>query len=170
MRTIAFILLVCLFALPSPAQKKPVPLVTRDQAAKTVLAKYKDATVKSVELEKESGKRVWSFDLAVGKKIVEVWVDVRSGAIVHEEEESPAKESAEEAAEASLKACEKAALKKVPGVVSRRSMKTEHDSLRYVFFIKKADGSFFEVEVDAKSHAVMDVERAEAEGAEDDND
>ncbi len=85
------------------AQPQAQARITKADAEHTALAKVPGGTVKSSELEKEHGKLVWSFDIAVpnSKNITEVQVDARTGKIVAVEVETPqdqAKESAEDKA------------------------------------------------------------------------
>jgi hypothetical protein len=75
--------------------------ITKAAAEQTALAKLPNGTVKSSELEKEHGKLVWSFDIAVpnSKNITEVQVDAKTGKIAAVEIETPhheAKEAAED--------------------------------------------------------------------------
>src|SRR3981189_1922095 len=51
--------------------------VTKHQAKRIALARDKGGTIKSVELEKESGRLIWSIDVAQpGKKdLTDGWVD-----------------------------------------------------------------------------------------------
>lgn len=83
--------------------------VTEDAARATALAAVPNSAVKSVELEKEKGKLIWSFDLTVaGKKgVEEVQVDAITGQIVSREHETPRQEKAEAKAEQTNKASRK---------------------------------------------------------------
>lgn len=71
--------------------------VTRDQAQTVALTKVPGGTVKEAELEKENGRLVWSFDIAVSgqKDITEVQVDARSGEVVSVEKENEADQAKE---------------------------------------------------------------------------
>lgn len=71
--------------------------ISGDSALKLAQKRVPNSTMKSGELEKEHGKLVFSFDLAVaGKKgIEEVQVDAVTGAIVSVEHESPEDEAKE---------------------------------------------------------------------------
>ena len=79
--------------------------VTEDAAAKTALAKVPKGSIESVELEREGGKLLYSYDIKVpGKKgIQEVHVDAMTGKFLSSEHESPAAEKKEAAAEAKEK-------------------------------------------------------------------
>lgn len=75
--------------------------ITGDSALKLAQARVPNSTMKSGEIEKEHGKLVFSFDLAVTGKtgIEEVQVDAVSGKIVsveHESAEDEAKEAKED--------------------------------------------------------------------------
>jgi uncharacterized membrane protein YkoI len=92
-------------AEPSQAQLAAQARITQAQASRTALAKVPNGEIKSVELEREHGKLVWSFDISQPAKdgVTEIQVDARSGKIVSTKLES----SAEEAKEASAEAKEK---------------------------------------------------------------
>ena len=79
--------------------------ITKEIAQATALAKVPGGTVKDGELEKEKGKLIWSFDIAVpnSKDIKEVAVDAMTGNVIAVDTETPedqAKEAAEDAAAA----------------------------------------------------------------------
>lgn len=71
--------------------------VTKEQATATALAKVPGGTVKDAELEREHGKLIWSFDIAVAgtKDITEVQVDAKTGAVASVEKEGPATQAKE---------------------------------------------------------------------------
>lgn len=75
--------------------------VSRADAQRTALGRVPAGIVKSVELEREHGALVWSFDIAVpgSKDIHEIQVDARSGAIVSTEIETPKDQAKERAAD-----------------------------------------------------------------------
>jgi hypothetical protein len=88
--------------LPDSLQAKAK--ITEEAAAKTALAKVPKGTIESVELEKEKGKLLYSYDITVpGQKgVEEVHVDAMTGKYLSKEHESAAaekKEAAEEAKE-----------------------------------------------------------------------
>ncbi len=74
--------------------------VTKEAAQAAALAKVPGGMVKEGELEKEKGKLIWSFDIAIpgSKDIKEVAVDAITGEVLSVDTESPA-EQAKEAAE-----------------------------------------------------------------------
>ena len=76
-------------------QKQAQTEISLQKAAKIALRAFK---IKSGELEKENGRLIWSFDIALtkSKDVVEVQVDAKTGKIVSMEIES-AKEEAKEA-------------------------------------------------------------------------
>ena len=92
-------------AEPSQAELTAQAKVTQAQAAKTALAAVPNGVVKSVEIEREHGKLVWSFDISQPAKdgATEIQVDARSGKIVSRKLESGADEAKEAAAEAKEK-------------------------------------------------------------------
>lgn len=71
--------------------------ITRTEAERIALQKAPGGTVKEGELEREHGKIVWSFDIAVPgqRNITEVQVDAITGDVVSVEQESPEKEANE---------------------------------------------------------------------------
>jgi uncharacterized membrane protein YkoI len=80
--------------------------VTEEAAAKTALAKVPKGSIESVELEREKGKLLYSYDIKVpGKKgVEEVHVDAMNGKLLsamHESAETEKKEAANEAKEKS---------------------------------------------------------------------
>ena len=77
--------------------------VSEDAAAKTALKRVKKGTIESVELERENGKLIYSYDIKQPGKsgAEEVNVDAMTGKVVAHEHESAAmvkKEAAEEKA------------------------------------------------------------------------
>lgn len=73
--------------------------ITPDSALKVALKRVPGATLKAGEIEKEHGKLIYSFDLAVAGKtgIEEVAVDAVTGKVVSVEHESPEDEAKEKA-------------------------------------------------------------------------
>ena len=71
--------------------------VTEAKARKTALAKVPGGSVKSSDLEKERGKLIWSFDIAMPKSrnVTEVQVDAKTGKIVSTQIETPADQAKE---------------------------------------------------------------------------
>ena len=71
--------------------------VTRADAEKIALSKAPGGTVKEGELEKEKGKLIWSFDIAIpgSTDIKEVQVDAITGEVVSVETETPAQQAKE---------------------------------------------------------------------------
>jgi uncharacterized membrane protein YkoI len=104
-----------------PSYKKDLPdslarlaKVSEATAAATALAKVPNGKISAVEIEREGGKLIYSYDITVAGKTGndEVNIDAMTGAQVGKvEHESPASEKAEVAAEAKEKA---AAIKTVP--------------------------------------------------------
>jgi uncharacterized membrane protein YkoI len=66
-------------------------------AQQTALRQVPNGTVKEAEIEKEHGKLVWSFDIAVpgSKDIKEVAVDAMTGQVVSVETEAEDQEAKE---------------------------------------------------------------------------
>ena len=99
-------------AAPTPAAAKykrdlPAKLVkeakiSEEAAAATALKAVPSGKIRSVELEKEDGKFIYSYDVKIPGKsgIEEVHVDAITGELVSNVHESPADEKAEKAKEA----------------------------------------------------------------------
>ena len=83
------------------AQLRAEAKVTQAAAEKTALAKVPNGKIKSSELEREHGKLVWSFDIAMphSKNITEVQVDAKTGKIAAVEIETPKNQAKEKAAD-----------------------------------------------------------------------
>ena len=79
--------------------------VTEAEARKTALAKVPDGSIKSAELEKERGKLIWSFDVAMprSRDITEVQVDARTGKIVSTQIETPMDQAKEATVDQKIK-------------------------------------------------------------------
>jgi len=75
--------------------------VTEAKAQKTALAKVPGGSIKSSELEKERGKLIWSFDIAMPKSrnVTEVQVDAKTGKVVSTQIETPADQAKEATAD-----------------------------------------------------------------------
>ena len=71
--------------------------IARADAEKTALQQVPNGTVKEAEIEKEHGKLIWSFDIAVpdSKDIKEVAVDAMTGQVVAVETETPEQQAKE---------------------------------------------------------------------------
>jgi hypothetical protein len=87
-----------------PDSLKSQAKITEEAASKTALAKVPKGAIESVELEREKGKLLYSYDIKVaGKKgVEEVQVDAVTGKLVsavHESAETEKKEAAAEAKE-----------------------------------------------------------------------
>jgi uncharacterized membrane protein YkoI len=75
--------------------------VTESAAAAAAKAAVPGATIDKVELEKEGGKLIYSYDLKTAGKsgVDEVHVDAMTGAVISNVHETPAQEKAEKNAE-----------------------------------------------------------------------
>ena len=71
--------------------------ISKVDAQQTALQQVPNGTVKEAEIEKEHGKLIWSFDIAVpdSKDIKEVAVDALTGQVVSIETETAEQESRE---------------------------------------------------------------------------
>src|SRR2546425_1602046 len=79
--------------------------ITKAEAKKIALAKVPKGKVKEAELEEESGKLIWSFDIATPgtKDVTEVHVDAVTGEVVSIEKETPADQKKEKREDAKKK-------------------------------------------------------------------
>ena len=91
--------LLTLSACQTGHHAKQVIKVTKDDAAKSVMAKFPQGTIQTGELEQWHGKMYWSFDLAMPntKNITEVAVDPETGKVVWSGVETPEMIQAEKA-------------------------------------------------------------------------
>ncbi len=82
----------------SQAQLQAEAKISKADAEKTALAKVPNGTISASELEKEHGKLIWSFDIAMpqSKNITEVQVDAITGKVANVQVETP-KDQANEA-------------------------------------------------------------------------
>ena len=87
------------------AELKAQAKVTHAEAEKTALAKVLGGKVEGVELEKEHGRLIWSFDISMpnSKNITEIQVDAKTGEIVSNKTETPKEQAAEAATDRKAK-------------------------------------------------------------------
>ena len=77
--------------------------ITLAEARQTAL-REDNGTVEGEEHEKEHGKLVYSFDIRNSKgTITEIWVNAKTGKVVHKSEENAKSEAKEKAADAKKK-------------------------------------------------------------------
>lgn len=90
-----------LLAGETDAQLQAQAKITKADAQTTALAKVPNGTVKAAELEKEHGKLIWSFDIAMphSKNITEVQVDAKTGKIASVQVETLRDQAKEAAAD-----------------------------------------------------------------------
>jgi uncharacterized membrane protein YkoI len=104
------LLAACSVSIRAAAEESQTALkaqakVTETKAQKTALAKVPGGSIKSSELEKERGKLVWSFDIAMPKSrnVTEVQVDAKTGKIVSTQIETPTDQAKEATADEKAK-------------------------------------------------------------------
>ena len=90
------------FASEQSEQTKQAELETRAKIARadaqqTALQQVPNGTIKESEIEKEHGRLIWSFDIAVpdSKNIKEIAVDAMNGEVVSVETETAEQEARE---------------------------------------------------------------------------
>ncbi len=98
--------------------------VPEARAKKTVLEHVKNGVIKSEELEKESGKEIWSFDIETGGGIREVWVDAHTGEVIMDKAESAANEKAEAAKDRAERKAKAGKAKPAPRITKEQATKT----------------------------------------------
>lgn len=127
---------------------------------KAALAKHPGDVV-SLEAELEKGKPTYEFDIKTkdGKEW-EVECDAKTGKLIEEEEEVDIKDPRfASKAKVSLEEAKKTALAAHPGEVIESETSIEADgTISYEFDIKTKDGKEIEVEVDAVSGKIIEVE------------
>lgn len=71
--------------------------ITKEEATQIALSKVPNGTIKEAELEKEKGRLIWSFDIAIpdSANIKEVNIDARTGKVVALETETPSQQAKE---------------------------------------------------------------------------
>lgn len=81
----------------SQASLKAQAKISEADAKQIALAKVPNGTIKEGELEKEKGRLIWSFDIAIpdSKNIREVNVDAITGEVVAVETETPKQQAKE---------------------------------------------------------------------------
>ena len=75
------------------------PKISMKRAKAIALKQVQNGKIESAELENEGGKLIYSFDIKAKSGITEVNVDAMNGKVVAVQNESPAKEAAEKAAD-----------------------------------------------------------------------
>ncbi|MEO5824992.1 MAG: PepSY domain-containing protein [Gemmatimonadales bacterium] len=162
----------------SEAQLMKEAKISEAVARATALRAVPGGVVKKRELEREDGKLIWSFDIAVAGKsgIEEVHIDAKTGVMVGKEHETPAEEKAEAAEDAeeaeeseaelmkgakiSEAVARATALRAVPGgVVKKRELENENGKLIWSFDIAVAGKrGIQEVHIDAKTGVMLSNE------------
>lgn len=102
-------------AVPAVKVKEEAPgllktaRITPEAATRTAAARVPNGHIRSAEIEKEHGKLIYSFDIAVPRQegIQEVNVDAMTGAVIAVEHESSAAEMNEKAKDAKHDAVDK---------------------------------------------------------------
>ena len=94
-------LVPCLALAAEPAHK-----MTEAGARAIALAQVPGGTIETAELELESGRRVWSFDIRSpgSPNVVEVQVEANTGRVVSRKTETPADQEKEAKADLKEKA------------------------------------------------------------------
>lgn len=93
------------YAVEAPESLRTLARVSLDSAARLALARVPNGVIATVELEREDGALIWSFDLTVAGQegISEVNVNAATGAVSpaeHEDAAAEAREAKEDSAAA----------------------------------------------------------------------
>ncbi len=85
------------YALVAPDSLRPLARIALDSAVKVVLARVPNGAIEKVELEREGGAVIWSFDVKVPGQAgtTEVNVNAATGAVAPTERENAAAEARE---------------------------------------------------------------------------
>ena len=84
---------------------QPAPKISKEAATQTALKAVPHGTIKSMELETEHGKQIYSFDITQPGKtgVTEVHVSAVTGRVVEKKHEGPLKERLENAMEPKMR-------------------------------------------------------------------
>jgi len=93
------------------AQDAKMSKISMEDARKSALA-AENGKIKSEELEKEKGKQIYSFDIAMPDGLHEVNIDAATGKLMEDTIENAKDEAKEAAADAKAAKAKKAAAKK----------------------------------------------------------
>lgn len=128
-------------------------ILTLEAAMARAALEAKDGTIVKAELEKEEGRLVYSFDIAVGARILELHVDAGDGAIVAREDEAEDK-SGLTGTKVSLADAVKAALAAAPGKAVSAEIE-KNGKGRSIEVKVESNGKTRELEIDAETGAVV---------------
>lgn len=86
-----------LAACESESHLKSQAKISEPEARQIAISKVPNGTIKESELEKEKGRLIWSFDIAIpdSRDIKEVNVDAITGEVVAVETETPSQQAKE---------------------------------------------------------------------------
>ncbi|MGI8641157.1 MAG: PepSY domain-containing protein [Pyrinomonadaceae bacterium] len=161
----------------------PQTRVTKEQARKIALEKVNGEIVEE-EFEKENGKMVYGFEIKEASgKVMEVKIDAETGKIISvgqddedsdkngddddddEDGEENKTHQAELARQAKITMEQARAIAsgKVQGQFLEEELENENGRLLYSFDIRNAEGKVTEVEIDAKTGEIVNVEEQDAE-------
>ena len=161
----------------------PQTRITKGQARKIALEKVNGEIVEE-EFEKENGKMVYGFEIKEASgKVMEVKIDAETGKIISvgqddedsdkngddDDEDEDGEENKTNQAELARQAkitMEQAraiASGKVQGQFLEEELENENGRLLYSFDIRNAEGKVTEVEIDAKTGEIVNVEEQDAE-------
>jgi len=158
--------------------------ITMEQARAAALGRVAGNVLKE-EIEKERGRLQYTFDVCKDGKLYDVEVDAKTGAVLQaglddedddddedgEENDSPEMQAklAKEA-KISIEQARSTALAKVSGTITEEELEMENGKLVYSIEVRDANQKTFDVEVDAKTGAIVNVEEENDDDEEDDDD
>ncbi len=141
--------------------------------ARAIALKRIPGTILDEELEKENGRLQYALDVCKDGKIYDVEIDAKTGAVLQaalddddddddedgEENDSPEMQAklAKEA-KISIEQARSTALGRVSGKITEEELEMENGKLVYSIEIRDKNQKTFDVEVDAKTGAIVNVE------------
>ncbi len=159
--------------------------ITMEQARAAALGRVAGTVLKE-EIEKENGRLPYTFDVCKDGKLYDVEIDARTGAVLQaglddeddddddedgEENDSPEMQAkfAKEA-KISIDQARSTALGRVRGgTIIEEELEMENGKLVYSIEIRDADKKVFDVEVDAKTGEIVNVEEENDDDDDDDD-
>lgn len=143
--------------------------ITLAEALEKAGSEVKDGTPVACELTSRKGAVQYSALLAKGKGSVSVSLDPKTGAVLGKTDLAKDFSKALAAAKISLAKAIEIATKRVPGKAT--DVELEFEDGRAVLEVEVfADGKVFEVEIDAETGQVLEVEEEDDDEGEDDDD
>lgn len=158
--------------------------ITMEQARAAALGRVAGTVLKE-EIERENGRLQYTFDVCRDGKLYDVEIDAKTGAVLQaglddedddedddgEENDSPEMQAklAKEA-KISIEQARSTALGRVSGTITEEELEMENGKLVYSIEVRDANKKTFDVEVDAKTGAIVNVEEENDDDEDDEDD